>query len=375
MPPTVAYVHDWIVFLGWAEEVLRMLIRKYGSEDAKIFTLFSPRKSLSVDEEQIPIVTALPRRCNQLIWWWNTQRWLKRLFDYRNLMPLYPLLCRLLRKKIEQADSDLLVISSFAAAKNVVEEKDNEKNRGKKKVILYLHSPMQYIRENHDEYLQKIRGAKGAIFKRVTRYLRKWDKRSRHYDEVFANSKYTAVCAKKYYHLEATVWYPEMPEVYRITDVIVQPRDYFVYVGRLVRFIREVDRIIELANLSKVPLLILGSWPDEDCLKSLAWPTVIFVWQVDDLTQKIDILKQARGLINLAKESCGMATMEALALGVPVFGYDDGGTIERIDDSNWVLVWSKDIETLTEQMKIFLAKKRDRTRIQANFREKMNYKQ
>ncbi|MDP2669726.1 MAG: hypothetical protein Q8O99_01600 [bacterium] len=46
-----------------------MLIRKYGSEDAKIFTLFSPRKSLSVDEEQIPIVTALPRRCNQLIWW------------------------------------------------------------------------------------------------------------------------------------------------------------------------------------------------------------------------------------------------------------------------------------------------------------------
>ncbi|MDP2669724.1 MAG: hypothetical protein Q8O99_01590 [bacterium] len=45
-------------------------------------------------------------------------------------------------------------------------------------------------------------------------------------------------------------------------------------------------------------------------------------------------MKQARGLINLAKESCGMATMEALALGVPVFGYDDGGTIERIDDSN-----------------------------------------
>lgn len=283
-------------------------------------------------------------------------------------MPLYPLLCRILRKKIQQVAPDLLVISSFAATKNVVPD-SNDRNM---QTILYLHSPMQYIRENYEEYMHKITWSKRILFKRVSRYLRPRDKKIRSYDEVFANSEYTASCAKKYYDLEAKVRYPEMPELYHTTPVATQQLDYFVYIGRLVRFIREVDLIIELCTSLSLPLLILGSWPDEDYLHAIAWPTVVFVWQITDLQQKIQILSQARGLINLAKESCGMATMEALALGVPVFGYQAGGTQEWVDKESGVLTSNKQLPDLKVQMQHFLEHPRNRTTIRSSFRKKYN---
>jgi len=46
--------------------------------------------------------------------------------------------------------------------------------------------------------------------------------------------------------------------------------EYYLYIGRLVRFVREVDRIIELANSMQIPLLVAGSGPDEQYLKEMA---------------------------------------------------------------------------------------------------------
>ena len=52
--------------------------------------------------------------------------------------------------------------------------------------------------------------------------------------------------------------------------------------------------------------------------KSIAGPTIIFLGLITDVQEKIDIMKHAKGLINLAKESFGIATAESLCLGVPV---------------------------------------------------------
>lgn len=51
---------------------------------------------------------------------------------------------------------------------------------------------------------------------------------------------------------------------------------YFVYVGRLVNFVRETGLIIQLFNHLKLPLIVIGSGPDEEELKALAGETVIF---------------------------------------------------------------------------------------------------
>ncbi len=370
------YAHDRIVFLWWAESMLRTLINHFGhNETTRIYVLYSTHETFAVGGRQIPIVTALPHRINRLFvyWarsWWYPMRW---LFDYRNLLFFYPLLCRLLRRKIQQATPDRLVISSFAAAKNLVPISWREIP-----TTLYLHSPMQYIWENYSEYMQKLSWLKKMLFQFATSYLRPRDKKSRLYETVYANSRYTASCAQTYYSIDARVWYPPLDTRFFSSPVVTVPRDYFVYVGRLVRFIREVDVIIEMCNTMQLPLLILWSWPDEDYLKSIAWPTITFVWQVTDVEEKIEIVKHARWLINLAKESCGIATMEAVCLWVPVFWYAQWGSDEivcpptipcettssSLCSSLWVLTTDKQLSVLIENMKLFLNKQRSREEIQ-----------
>ena len=64
----------------------------------------------------------------------------------------------------------------------------------------------------------------------------------------------------------------------------------------------------------KVPLIIMGSGPDEHYLKSIAGPTIIFIGRISDIDERVKIMSQAKGLINLTKESYGMGTMEAMLL-------------------------------------------------------------
>jgi glycosyltransferase involved in cell wall biosynthesis len=66
---------------------------------------------------------------------------------------------------------------------------------------------------------------------------------------------------------------------------------------------------------------MMGSGPDETYLKSIAGPSIIFIGRIKDIDEKIKIISKAKGLINLTKESYGIGTVEALLLGVPVFGY------------------------------------------------------
>lgn len=64
--------------------------------------------------------------------------------------------------------------------------------------------------------------------------------------------------------------------------------------------------------------------------KKIAWPSIMFIGHISDKKQKAQIIKNATGLINLAKESFGIATLEALALWVPVLGFAKWGTKELV---------------------------------------------
>lgn len=248
----------------------------------------------------------------------------QKLLDYRNLIICYPSLTKLLRHKIQKQQTSDIIISSFAAVKNVVPVGKVVKAN----VTLYLHSPMQYIRENYDEYVHKLASRQLLFFKPLANKLRKRDKKPRHYDTIYTNSQYTKRCALEHYFSKYSktpvnpgniiVKYPNIDPKIIATPVSAKTHDYYLYVGRLVKFIRETDLIIRLANEINIPLLVMGSGPDEDRLKSIASDTVTFIGQVSDIDEKIKIISQARGLINFTKESCGIATMEALVLGVPV---------------------------------------------------------
>lgn len=371
----IHFIHDRIVHRWGAEAVLTEYIRKHAAYDSKIFVLYSNQKSVTIDDTTYPIITALPIWMNRIFY---DSRWSRRfpsIFDYRNLMPLYPLLCRLLRRKIlsilDATGSHHLYISSFATAKNVIKSNALSSNI---KTTLYLHSPMQYIWSNYDEYVEKLQWRKGYIFRGVVWYLRTWDKKSRHYDVVISNSHYTAWLAKQLYWISSSVQYPTIAKQFYTTTIAKEHhiREYYIFVGRVVKFVRELDRIIALANTLKFPLLIVGDGPDKTYLESIAGDTVHFIGRIDDVTTKIDLIKHAKGYINLSKESCGTGTMEALLCWVPVFGYNQWGTAELVDTESGILVENKNHTTLIAAWSDFISKDRDRNTIKIHILRKLS---
>lgn len=88
--------------------------------------------------------------------------------------------------------------------------------------------------------------------------------------------------------------YPRIPNKFFVPAVQEVPQEYYLYVGRLVNFVRETDKIIQLCNEMKVPLIIMGSGPDEKYLKSIAGPTIIFIGRIKDIDEKIKIISKAK---------------------------------------------------------------------------------
>lgn len=326
----------------------------------KIFTLISDRKFLEIENlsacnngyEKIEIVTALPNWINQIFLFFAKKNFpiLSWIFDYRNLMFFYPRLMKILSKKIKKFWAEKIVISSFAIGKNISIEWSVYKT-------LYLHSPMQYIRSHYDEYIWKLKWLKLFLFKFISNRLRKRDKKFVKFDEIYANSNYTAKLAKEIYWLDCKVRYPKISEIIynESNEITWEYSDYYIYIWRLVSFVKEVDKVIRLFNELKRPLIIMWSWPDELYLKSIAGNNIIFVWWIDYEKKKdnFKILKNAKGFINLTKESFGIATVEALILWVPVFGYNKWWSVELVDKDSWILVENKDQLSLIQGFEKF----------------------
>ena len=195
---------------------------------------------------------------------------------------------RVLSRKIKKYKPDHIIISSFAIAKNITPLSGIP-------MMLYLHSPMQYIRTHYDEYKEKLTGFKGKLFNRIVPRMRKRDLKYTKFDKIFANSKYTAQEAEKLYGMKnIQIKYPHIPDKFFIPAIQESPQEYYLYVGRLVTFVKEADKIIALCNELKVPLIVMGSGPDEAYLKSIAGPSIIFIGWIQDVDEKIKIISQAK---------------------------------------------------------------------------------
>ncbi len=351
----IAFVHDRILTIWWAERVFFDLISNTNFDEAEIFTIFSDKKEISVHWKTLKI--------NSLI---SNDFLIKKIW-YRNFMPIFPILTKLLSNKVKKFNPDKLVISSFTIAKNL-------DFRWKKE--LYLHSPMQYIRDSYEEYLTKFKFPIKQIYIIVAKYLRIWDKKYIKFDKIWFNSKYTKELAQKIYWIDGEIIYPKIDETFIKLSAKPDPENYFVYIGRLVKYSKELDKLIELFNQNGENLIIIWDGPDADYLKSIAKDNIIFVGYLNKENNEkekenfIKILKRSKWLVNITKESFGITTAESLALGIPVFGYAYGGSAELVDSDSWTLVKQKDINTLIEQFNIFKCKDFDRTKIKENFLKK-----
>jgi len=369
-----SFVNCWIM-PWWVLNVFLDLIEQEKFSQAKIFTIFSDRKVLNTSKWDIQVITALPSWLNRLFLKFSHKKWIiASVLDYRNLMFFYKILMKILSQKIKKYNSPKVVISSFAIAKNLEFCKKNYQWKFKPITYLYLHSPMQYIRSHHEEYLQKLSWYKLKIFKYITPKLQKRDQQYTNFDQVNTNSQYTSDLAKRIYNIDSEVKYPKVDEHFFWQNISNNIQNYYIYVGRLVRFVKELDKIIHLFNENKEPLLIMWSGPDEEYLKSITKWNIIFIWRISDPQKKMKIIQNSKWLINITKESFGLVTAESLLLWVPVFAYNDWASPELIDEKSWILVPDKKHQTLVDFFNQFKDKKWDRELISRNIKNKLSYK-
>lgn len=343
----IAYIHDWLIFPGGAEEVFfdiinkNLLGNKYeGSSEKKIFTAFHYNEYKN--NSNLNIEAAI------------SGKYIRKY--YRHLMPLFPFFMKRLSRKIRKFNPDIVIISSFAIAKNL----DLWENTKK---VLYLHSPMQYIRTHYDEYAKKMkkqRWLKYKIYQYTSKKLRRWDMNYIKFDKYYFNSNYTKETFQNTYGNKVKNGKIINPLIkipsYKETSIKnffpeLEKKKYYIYIWRLVKFVKHVDIIIKAFNQTWDKLVIVGDGPDKEYLQSIANENIVFtgyIWNQED--RYWNLLAQSKALINITKESFWIVTKQALDLGVPVIWINKGATPE--------LKWEKTlIEEVSEEKLIKAIKK------------------
>lgn len=407
----IAFVHDRLYYIAWAEQVFFDQISsvlqchnitmsqssteapRHWSSEAVVFVMFSDKHSLEIDGHKIPIVTALPNWAFSLFVFFDKNKvWLlSKLFDYRNLMFFYPLLIWILQGKIKSYKPDEIHISSFAVAKNIaltnatMLQSDNATKSWSIETLrhwsietfLHAQSPFMYIHNHFESNLSKLKFPIKQFYKLAYCYLKPWDIKARQYDSVVANSHYTAWLMHSIYGLNVNhIQYPKLDPLFFSYPLVHSKSDYFIFIGRLVCFSKQVDIIIQAFNQTGQKLKIVWSGPDEHYLKSIAKPNIEFLGRISDPEQRCASVSNACALVNITLESFGYVTAESLCLGTPVVGYNAGATPELVLGSHdlrtksWILIEHQTSNALMHALEEFQTHERDHKLIATQARSK-----
>jgi glycosyltransferase involved in cell wall biosynthesis len=300
----VALVHDWLTGMRGGEKCLEVLCELF--PDAPIYTLLHNKGSMSQAIESKRIVTSfidrLPAKKKQ----------------YRKYLPLFPFAVA----QFDLSEYDLVISTSHAVVKNV-------KVRNGAVHICYCFTPMRYVWDMYDQYFGK--GKAGfmtrAAMKIVAPMLRWWDvKTSSHVTYFIAISEEVRKRIRRHYSREAEMIYPPVDtEQFQLSAT---DEDFYLIVSALVPY-KRVDLAVEAFNENGKRLIIAGTGPESEKLKSMANPNIEFLgWQSDDELARL--YGRCTALIFPGVEDFGIVPLEAQASGKPVIAFGQGGALETI---------------------------------------------
>lgn len=323
----VALTHDWLVSFGGAERVLEALHELY--PDAPVYTTVYDKNVMPLSMSSIDARTSFIQRLPLS----------KKL--YRYYLPLMPAAFR----SFDLKEYDLVISSSHACAKGVKKRKDALH-------ICYCHTPMRYIWDMQDDYLNIeknpfIKMAAPLLFKR----LRRWDvASSQKVDYFIANSRFVQKRIKKYYGRDSEVIYPPV-DTARF-DVASTDDGYYLVISRLVPQ-KRTDIIIEAFNTLKKPLKVAGTGRELVSLRKTAGQNIEFHGFSSD-EELVKLMAGCKALVFASKEDFGIVPVEAQAAGKPVIVYGEGGASESVIDGRTGLIFkrqsSQDIIEAVEKM-------------------------
>lgn len=302
--PTAQLVHYWAFQNRGGEQVIANLARQFTFERASF--LFGDRGLIERMLGPVPISFS---SFNQLP---GVESY------YRQLLPLYPLICRTL----SLPRTDLVISSESGPAKAVA-------NRAGGMHICYCHTPMRYLWSHSREYMRGLALPQRMVFACTLPYLRWWDRRSAEGVDAFvANSHNVQQRIATYYGRDSTVIHP--PVRFDRFRMARQKEGYYFILSALVSY-KAIDVAVRAFNKLGKRLIIAGTGPEQDYLKSLAAQNIKFVGKVSD-NEAVDLFARAKAFVFPGEEDFGITPLEAQASGTPVIGYGKGGVLETVSE-------------------------------------------
>lgn len=301
----IAFVHDFLLRLGGAERVLKVLMDMY--PEAPVYTLLYDKKRVgSVFPESRVIPSSLQK----------FPRFIPGMHKF--LFPFMPSAI----ESFDFSNYDVVISSSSAYAHGIVTNLETTH-------ISYYHTPMRYAWDYTHEYLKEQNlGAIGEVMaSRLLHKVRLWDfLASDRVDLSIANSKTVQGRIRKYYRKEAEIIHPPVNvEAYTVTP---HHEGYFLIVSTLTPY-KRIDLAIELFNTLGKRLVIIGDGPDRPRLQRLAADNVDFLgFKSDEVVR--EYMQNCRAFIFPGEEDFGIAPVEAMACGKPVLAYNKGGLTESM---------------------------------------------
>jgi len=303
----VAFVHDWLVSYRGGEKVLEALLSLY--PEAPVFTLFYDAKAMPATINQRRII--YPK-------WLAPCRRLRKA-----LLPILPTVA----ESFDLTGYDLIISTSSCVAKGVIPPPGA-------KHICYLHSPMRYIWDQQQEYIDAMKWLPGAglAIKLISPYLRRWDvKSAARVDRFIVNSHFVGERVRDYYHRDSTVIHPPI-DVERFSKTGApapgKAGGYFLAAGAFVPYKRLDLAITACEELGK-KLIVAGAGPLAARLQRLANGNTAITLAPDD-EHWVKLLQGADALIFPGVEDFGMVPIEAMASGTPVIAFRRGGALDYV---------------------------------------------
>lgn len=305
-----AIVHDWFAGYAGSERCVESFTNLY--PEADVFVLFN---FLSAAEQKI--ITKNKRPVTSFI-----QNLPFARNNHRKYLPLFPYAI----EQFDLSDYDLVISSSHAVAKGALTNQNQLH-------VCYCHTPIRYAWDLMHQYLKEsglTRGIKGALAKWILHYIRMWDlSTAGRPDFYIANSEYISGRIKKTYNRDSVVINP--PVDLDKFECGTEKGDYYLTASRFVPY-KRIDMIAEaFSRMPDKKLVIIGSGPDEEKIRSRAAGNVEFTGYLGGDKYK-DYMKNARGFVFAAEEDFGIVVIEALASGTPVIALNRGGTAETVKD-------------------------------------------
>ncbi|MEG6504273.1 glycosyltransferase [Nitratidesulfovibrio sp. 1201_IL3209] len=328
----VAIVHYWFVGMRGGEKVVEALCRMYPQAD--IFTHVVDRDRLSRALQAHDVRTTFIGRLPGAV------------RHYKKYLPLMPL-------ALEQLDLrgyDLVISSESGPAKGVLTRADTAH-------VCYCHSPMRYLWDFYQDYLQEAGWFVRGMMRPWFHYLRMWDALSAmRVDRYVANSRTVAARIRKHWRRDAVVVTPPVDvdafAPARATPTRPAEGAPYLCLGQLVGY-KRVDLAVRACTATNRPLVVAGDGEMRRALEAMAGPTVRFAGRLDDAAMRT-IYARSRALLFPGEEDFGMVPVEAMASGRPVIAYGRGGALETVVDGETGLFFgTQDADALVAAMDRF----------------------